>query len=457
MLQAQPGTLKVKVNGLKEGDACVLGNYMGKNQYVKDTLWVNAKGEVYYEPGEGDDIPGGIFLFLLPDRNFFEFVWAEDEIVLETDVKDPIAGMKVKKSVENEAFFKYLKVVQVKQKEAEPLRKALEEAKDDEKKKEKITEELRAIDKAVSNQRDKIIDEYPQTFIAKTFRATREVNIPEPPKLEDGSIDSTFRYRYYRSHYWDEFDFTDERFIYTPILHNRLHEFMDRVIPQHPDSTVVGVKEIMKKVEDGGNKEMFRFSVITLSNKYSKDKRMCFDKAYVYMVLKYYADDRCWWVDSTQKVKIVDRGYKMQSNQCGLRGRNLQMKDINGQSKDLYSIKSPYTVLVFWAHDCGHCKKEMPQLAEFYEEYKAKGVRVFAVSTKEEKEPWEKFIKDHKLPDEWDHVYDPEHKTFFRVYYDVYSTPVIYLLDKDKKIIAKRIDIEGLKKFIDFEIEKTSE
>ena len=45
---------------------------------------------------------------------------------------------------------------------------------------------------------------------------------------------------------------------------------------------------------------------------------------------------------------------------------------------NLHKIEAPFTVLFFWDPDCGHCKKSMPKMLEFYDDFKDKGVEVFA-------------------------------------------------------------------------------
>lgn len=57
------------------------------------------------------------------------------------------------------------------------------------------------------------------------------------------------------------------------------------------------------------------------------------------------------------------------------------------------------------------------------------------------KEKWENFVTEHELFD-FINCWDPQNQTNFRVYYHIDSTPVMYLLDKEKKIIAKKLDIE---------------
>ncbi|MDD2550007.1 MAG: hypothetical protein PHD00_07925 [Bacteroidales bacterium] len=64
----------------------------------------------------------------------------------------------------------------------------------------------------------------------------------------------------------------------------------------------------------------------------------------------------------------------------------------------------------------------------------------------------QEYIEKNEL--DWINVWDPMRTTNYHKLYDIYSTPVIYVLDKDKKIIAKRIGIESLERFIEEEIDK---
>jgi thiol-disulfide isomerase/thioredoxin len=114
----------------------------------------------------------------------------------------------------------------------------------------------------------------------------------------------------------------------------------------------------------------------------------------------------------------------------------------------LYDIKARYTILAFWDPTCSHCKVEVPELHHIYDSLKTKGVsiEVFAVGIESDPELWKKFIREHNL--DWINVTDPANQTRFRDFYDIYSTPVIYLLDDQKRIIAKRLDPQKALDFI---------
>lgn len=56
------------------------------------------------------------------------------------------------------------------------------------------------------------------------------------------------------------------------------------------------------------------------------------------------------------------------------------LKDLNGNSVALESLKGKVVYLNFWGTWCQWCQKEMPDLEKVYKEYKDKGVAFLAVS-----------------------------------------------------------------------------
>ena len=73
-------------------------------------------------------------------------------------------------------------------------------------------------------------------------------------------------------------------------------------------------------------------------------------------------------------------------------------------------------------------------------------MKVFSVYTQHEYEKYRKYIIDNKL--DWINVYDGVHINNIKEKYDIYSTPVIYVLDRNKRIKAKRISTEQVKDII---------
>ena len=106
-------------------------------------------------------------------------------------------------------------------------------------------------------------------------------------------------------------------------------------------------------------------------------------------------------------------------------------------------MKADYTIAYFWDPTCGHCKKVTPKLYEWWLENRdKKKVAVYGVNTIVDQQEIFNYLKEK--PMDWIKVWDPYNQSKFRDLYDIYKSPEMYLLDKDKKIISKHIGVEDL-------------
>jgi thiol-disulfide isomerase/thioredoxin len=148
------------------------------------------------------------------------------------------------------------------------------------------------------------------------------------------------------------------------------------------------------------------------------------------------------WRDNLRKEVDLIR-----PNLIGVKGHDLVMDSFTGIFVSLYDIKKDFTILYFWEPDCGHCQEATPKLKAFYDKARNEGIEIFAVCTQSDKAKWEKYIRDNSL--NWINGWDPRRVTNFDYYYNVQSTPTIYVLDRNKVIIAKKLPIESLGSFIE--------
>jgi peroxiredoxin len=182
---------------------------------------------------------------------------------------------------------------------------------------------------------------------------------------------------------------------------------------------------------------------------------MGMDAVFVHQVEKYYVTWKAYWVDSTTNQKIIHRGMTLRPLLLEKPAPPVIMQDTMDKNFSLYEIKSKYTLVVFWDPDCGHCQKVIPKLKEVYDaKLKARGVTVYSVDIEDNDEKWKKFIKEKQL--NFINVHDKYKQYFLRELYDIYSTPVIYLLDENKRIKGKRMDVDQLDGFIEH-LEKVKE
>jgi thiol-disulfide isomerase/thioredoxin len=448
---AQDGyELRFKINGLK--DSLVhIANYYGDKQYLKDSAYADANGNILFKGAES--LPGGIYLFVFPNKTYFEFlIDKEQKFNLECQIGNVIETMKIKGSNDNILFYEYLKFIQDRSKDVEPLKAERKVKADNHQPTDSIDEKIKAIDKRVIDFKTNFINTHPDCILSAIFKGSQDPEVPELPIKPDGTRDSAFAYYYYRDHYFDKLDLSDERLLRSPIYHNKLQYFTKNLMIQIPDSIIPMADMLVSAASK--NKETFKYMVWYLTNTYETSNIMGMDQVFVHLVKNYYTKEKAYWVDETTLYKINDRARILEPILLGKKVKNLILTDSSGVYQALYNVTTPYTILYFWDPDCGHCKKATPKVKAYYDKVKSKGVQVFAVCTEVEMEKWKNYIKENKL--DWINVADPKLQNNFREEFDIKTTPQIFILDKDKKILAKKIDEETLEKIMDKELENAA-
>lgn len=475
-LISQQRHLKFKIKGLQKDSAVYLGNYLGKSLYYFDTAYVKKKGVVEFKTKK--EVPAGVYALIVNMKpvSYFEFIVNEDKILIKGDATANDASklresIKVKKSEENKIFYNYISFLDKQSKAKQPL---LEKNSDKEiaaEEKEKISKQIQKIDQEVIDYQKNLIENNKDKYVGKLIAMSME---PDPIKIPEGITDSAmYRYMHYRNHYWDKMDLKDDALARTPIFHQRLDNYFLKVIPQDPDTIINEIIKLTDKMNEPG--DLFKYTVNHLTYAHVKTKRMGMDKVYFRMIEKYYIPGRTPWVSEKQINKMKDDVNKLKNVLVGNFAPNIILLDTSETKYvSLYKdVSAKYTILYFWDWTCGHCKKETPKLKEFYDSIKKNtdiDIEVYAVCTKEDNTGWIPFIKKHNL--DWINVSDPadmiknaekygmEIKEIngketllrndygvtinYRSTYDVYVTPQIFLLDKNKKIIAKQLAVEQL-------------
>ncbi len=441
--------IEVKINKFPE-KVLYIGYPYGDKKYLADTAYINDQGTFVFEGDKSLD--GGLYFIYSPDRVYFDFVVAEPEFKLETDTLDLVGNMKVEGSLENEIFFDFQKFMLPRQKEANELGNDLRNATDETEKK-KIQERLEQLTEEVTKKRNEIIQKYPDTFVVKFIKSTVNIEVPDPPKNENGEPeDPAFAYHYYKTHFFDNIDFSDPRMLRTPVLQPKIEEYMEKLTVKHPDSIIASAITVIEKCK--ADKEVFRYCVVNLARKYETSNIMGMDAVFVKLAEKYYLSGDAYWADSTLIAKIKDRVDRIKPNILGKPAPKMVLLDTLMKPVSLYGLNGgEYFVIFFYDHDCGHCKKKAPVLRDLYNsKLKNMGVKVLFVDIKNDVEKWKQFVREKEIGN-MINLADPYMKSNFRYEYNIATTPTIYILDKDKKILAKKLDVEQIGEFIDKQME----
>lgn len=468
-LFSQGYEIKLKIASLKDS-TIILGHHFADAYYPDDTLQLDNKGFGSFKGTK--PLPSGMYFIYLPTKKFFDIIIGQDQLFsIEVDTADFVKTAKFSGSTENELYFNYMRSLGVNQEKANNLISRKKNSTSDIQK-DSISKALDNINKEVLTYIDKQIQDNKGLFYGKFLLALKEINVPDAPRDAAGRItDSTFQYRYYKAHYFDHFDYTDASLLRSPIYEKKIKDFVEKVIPQIPDSINKELDILLDNAKK--NDEVFRYLLVTFFNMYAQSQIMGFDAIFVHISEKYYLP-YATWNDKDFMEKLKKEVAKLKPNLVGNIAPNIKLVEVPrehfiaaktdtalksnpyvGGFVNIHDIKAKYTILIFWEADCSHCKKSIPQLHELYQSLKDNGVKVLAVhtiSSVEGKRKWIDFVNEHALLD-WDNLWSP-YSFEYKDIYNVFTTPVLYVLDEHKKILAKRISPEQAKELIEFEIKR---
>ena len=438
----------LKAPGYKSG-ITYLTYYMGRNFNIADSAAIGNNGVAFFK--DTGKLRPGIYAIFFPGKQLrTEFlVGPEQMISVSADTSDLVNKTVVTGSKENILYDQYQKIAASKGRLIQQERRAYmaSATKSDSALHEK---KYTTLLKELNDYREGIIKNKPQSMMAALLSAMKEPVYPD--KIPLTREDSIYNYTEYKKHFWDGISFMDDRIIRTPFFLKKIERYYREVISPDPDSIIKDVD--YKLLLARSSPEMYRFLLNWLTDEFINPKYMGQDAVFVHLFEKYHSKGLTNWLNAKQTEAISRRAYMLMANLIGEKAANLDMLNTEDKATSLYSLDADYTVIIFWDPNCGHCKEEVPRLDSLYRaSWKKHNIKIFAVLTPDGKNnvkpEWLTFIKEHNITD-WTHVYrtremeEADYEALrpgFRQLYDIIMTPTIYLLDKDKRIIGKKLTL----------------
>ena len=441
-----------------------LGYYYGKVKALADSALLNSNSSAAFMGKQ--KLPGGIYFLVSPRKEIlFEMLLdKEQHFSLTADTANLPEGVVFSGSADNTMFQSYSKYIAVHGKQINTLLSEQRTASSNADSA-TINNKLQMLNKQIQQYRSDLEGRFPASMLAALFRSMKEPVVPPVQIHPDKKYDSVFAYRYYKMHYWDDISFTDERLLRTPIFEPKLEKYFKELIIPDPDSIQKEIDMILLKSKS--NKEMYKYLLTHFVQKYINPEFMGQDAVFVHLFEKYISNNpQVDWFTEKYSKHMSDRAYSLMANLIGHPAANLVMVDTTGKSLPLHSVEAPFTVVCFWDPTCSHCKEVVPKVdSMFQKKWKSMGVKLYGVMVDGGKEAWVKYIRENNL-NNWLHVYETTEqkdavfaagKPGYKQLYDVYQTPVLYLLDKDKRIIAKKLTYQQIDEVITLKHKNTAQ
>lgn len=440
-----------------------LGSYFGKKLIVIDSIQADNKGVATFK-GE-KKIPLGIYFAVSPDKHIklYEFLIDDTQHFTVKENSSKPGSIETTGSPDNEIFVGYTDYVNDVSLKINNLKTSLSNAKTKEDST-KINNELKSEGNKIFNYRKNVMENNPNSLLSTLLKIAEIPETPLLPTFANGEKDSMYAYYYIKNNYWNGVDFNNDLNLRTPFFEPKLDDYFQYYVSQNPDSIISEVNFMLLSARSGD--DMFRFLLGKFTDKYINPTYMGQDKVFLFLFENFFARGDTGWLNDKQKKYIFDRGYSLMSNQLGEFAPQLNVVDTLGKAVSLYKIKSPFTFVAFWDPHCSHCQLQVPRVDSFYKaKWKNEGVSILAICVNTDVLPdWKKFIVEKNLTN-WIHAYEPDDlseaiqkagQPTYHQLFDIQQTPTFYLLDENKRIIAKSLSIDQFDALLDNKI-KTQE
>lgn len=294
---------------------------------------------------------------------------------------------------------------------------------------------LKANNVSVENLCREMAETMPQSFLSKYVTAAYGLNAKV---IADPSVHDLL------NKHLSATDLQEPRllFAHVPVFRMIEDDFKEEVFP-NSDSVIRHIRYILDRPMCQPVRNYIIRSLFSTLDVHNPD----YDPALVYLYDQYDHS----WIDEGDARRYKRKIDNLRKVIPGAQIPELISHDIDGKAHSTLDIKAHYTVLWFWDPDCDHCQEMTPPLHQLYQEHgKDYDFEVFAVEVNDDYERWKAFSDKHQLWD-WTNLSTSrgEANLDFIEYFDIMTTPVMFLIDNTQKhtIIARQITLDELRSF----------
>lgn len=384
-----------------------------------------------------EDSPVGFYRLKISEKDVIDFIFNKNTVEMKTEYPQIYKNLEFQNSFENTVYYSHLQTQSRFDAQANRLRNNNLDIFASENTGPHALA-MRKMVLGIYQQKQKnskqIIGAYSNTYASKIIQAQMEVYSPDFDTLFLQGEEKEHEFDYLRTHYFDNVDFSYGNLVNSPVLPLKYNQYINQYMPNaSQDSLKSIVTNIMNKVTVNDTINDFTFNYF-LNN---------FTRREMHTTMMWFLDNftlstACQ--TETEKISIDEKLEIISRLAIGNQLPPLEMPTTDGTIINVHDVDADAVLLIFWKSDCAHCHELMPKLVPLYEKYRKKKLEIIAVSVDDNKDEWTKTLEHFNFP--WINISDlkglqsPYLKNF-----NIIFTPKIYLLDKERKIIAKPFTI----------------
>lgn len=410
-----------------------LSTVFGERVRIVDSAFSDKEGRFSF--AMKPDAPVGLYRITWAKDRYIDLIWNQENVEFVTRADEPLDSLFFYQSVENKIYYTYMKRDRLAQQKLDVLMPVIDYYPVRNDYYQATVVEFESTQTRLMAYEDSLSTAHPQSF------AVRIIKNQATPFLS-ASLSKEERINYLKTHFFDQVNFQDTLLLNSNAWANKAISYLSlygnsKLDQKQLEAEFIKAVTIMLSAA-AVNPEVYKFLLDYVVGG--------FDKYHFDGVITYIADnfkDPFSCEDAERKTALQKKLDNFKKLSIGKVAPEIESNDSKGKLVKLYSIQSEYTLVIFWSSECGHCAEMMPKVKQYYDAQKPKRVEVFAVSIDTSKVEWTTFLKEEKL--NWFNVSDLKgFNSKSADDYNIFATPTMFLLDREKKIIAKPISYKEL-------------
>lgn len=254
---------------------------------------------------------------------------------------------------------------------------------------------------------------------------------------------------YLAEHYWDHFDFSDTGYIHLPeITEQAFVNYLD-ILPhtgkQNAESSITQM--LAQAIGKDSTGRMYPYFLdLYKSYLHGPNSPMRNDEYYIPVTGFILADTLS---DMATRERAGFDLSMMKKNRLGQIASDFSYSLVSAKTGTLHQIQSDYILLMFYNPECQACGETIDYLKQSQpvNAYLQEGrLKILAVYPDSDWAIWKKHQGD--IPAAWINCYDKDQLVKDRLLYDLKAIPTLYLLDKDKTVLLKDMDVVTVEKYL---------
>lgn len=432
--------LEGTIDGHPEGNVTLLEYFGDKHSFI-DSTRTDANGRFSFTLKEGT--PSGLYSVAIGRTPLFNIIYNQEDISLKFNLSQYSLPEFIF-SIENLIYYDYLVNAEKYDHKSGLITDILQYYPDNDSFYIYTRDHFFELQKAHREYTNRIIDEYPDKLVSSIIRSDRPAMIPEGFNWEELRA-------FHQNHFFDEIDFTDTILINTNILTGKCIDYLSFYSVDQSNKEIQemffiqAVDTILHKAMDNG--KVFDFVMQYLIEGFDM---YGFDRVISHIAENYEPANSC--VNEDRKSELQKRVENLRKLAVGNTAPDIIIDKKGGGQFKLSELENDYVVVMFWASWCPHCNSMMPEINKLYSTENFPDFEVLAISLDTNANDFASALVSHTMP--WiNHCELKGWESKAAVDYSIYATPTMFLLDRNRKIIARPVSAYDLK----VELNKLSE